>query len=161
MSYRFYKGSIIMENKVKITFKRKSIAIDAMFRPLYINSLVLLILNLCTIKKKSSLIKLNFIIKTILFEKEELNFEKLSHDNKYNYLWETNNFVIKSVEYGINEGLIILKSSNYELTEKGALFYKKIEEDEILLKYEKKVCKKLGKKLSEKKINELCKSWGE
>ncbi|MDU1053376.1 hypothetical protein [Clostridium baratii] len=148
--------SFLNDLKVKVSRRKREIPVK--YRLFYRLSQVLMILQYNGHGGVASLNKINVIIKAIDDEDERYSILKFIDDKldgKLTIQYDPTINRVLIVAYG--EKLISIQNSGkFKITEKGKIFIKKIEEQSIL-QDDIKFLKKVGKKITEKKLNHYLK----
>lgn len=143
-----------------IIFDSKPNAVPYNYRISYkIAQLCLIISKSCRGKAGCSLIKLHIISNALNAKKYMLDLEKYVNDYTSYVLVSFDSAVNRALNFAIADGLVFqLKNGTFKLDEKGELFIKKINDEEIMQE-EKNFLDKLGFKLTEKKIEQMMSIW--
>ncbi|MCE0799489.1 hypothetical protein LVQ77_04110 [Buttiauxella sp. S04-F03] len=145
----------------RITFKRKPMPIYAGFRPLFKICQILLILDLASRGKCSSLIRLHLFVWALKDEqRKEMLLKTVEEKLEIPSVWGVEPSVNFALQFAIAEGLIIKSGTSYKLAPKGMLFlrnsnsYDLFFDDTVFLK-------KIGLKITEKLIDSATNLWKE
>jgi len=153
-----------IEKKIsKITIKKRPIAISVDYRPMYIITLILLILKLSSNKNQATLFKIHFLIWNLKNEKNMNEFIlDIGNTQVINVLnWSIEPTVIRAIRYMLSDKLIIKKLDKYILDQNGNNFIDIILLDDSILEREKLFLKALGKQtITDKKLEEQLRNIG-
>ncbi len=149
-----------MENKF-ITFTERATPLYPNYRPMYKVSQILLILHYNGYAGKASLLKLHLFSWAL---KSDKNLEDLKLFVTSNYQNKLHFFGIEStlnraLNLAYAEKLVDFKNGSYSLLDKGKEFAKSLDIDDELFVNEKSVLQLIGKKIPEKRINNLISQW--
>ena len=139
-------------------FRKRSLPLNADYRPLYKIGIIVLILKMVCNGNKSSLSKMHFFI-WALKSKANIDLVKFvidSEDTSSIVSWGVEPALNKALVFGIAEGIFDYNGDKYKLTEKGIELFNKINLEGDLFIEEKKFLAYTGKqKISETLINKL------
>ena len=149
-----------MENKF-ITFTERATPLYPNYRPMYKVSQILLILHYNGYAGKASLLKLHLFSWAL---KSDKNLEDLKLFVTSNYQNKLHFFGIEStlnraLNLAYAEKLVDFKNGSYSLLDKGKEFAESLDIDDELFVNEKSVLQLIGKKIPEKRINNLISQW--
>ena len=143
----------------KLHFDRKVMPVIPEHRPMYKICQILLVLKLCSIGRKSTLIRLHLFNWAL---KDEIRIRILISSAETKELsfgvWGIDPTLNMALNYATAEGLIKKVNTGYELVEKGSEFLSKFKIIE-LFEDESKTLKKIGKKITEKMIKDVAQRW--
>jgi len=151
-----------MDSKLNhFTFTKRAIPLYPNYRPMYKISLILMILYLNGYNGKASLLKLHLFSWAL---KSPDNLDALKHFAISNQKRGINFFGIeltlnRALHLAIAEGLVEYIEEKYGLLPKGNNFINDILKNKDLFVYEKQVLKLIGKKITDKKMNDLKNIW--
>ena len=148
------------ENKF-ISFTERATPLYPSYRPMYKVSQILMILNYNGFAGKASLLKLHLFSWAL---KSSENLDLLKEFAISNYQNKLHFFGIEStlnraLNLAYAEKLINFDEGSYSLLEKGKKFAISIDKDESIFINEKQILKLIGKKITEKTINNLINHW--
>lgn len=143
-----------------LKFKRKPMPVLPELRPMYKIAKILIILDICGISSKSSLLKLH-LFNWALCDEKRLKALKLSAENKNLIIgvWGIDPAINMALNFSISEKLINRTSNGmYQLTENGKQFIKK---GDLYSLFSDDVdeLKVIGKKITESMVNIAAKRW--
>lgn len=145
----------------RITFKRKPMPIYAGLRPLFKICQILLILDLASRGKNSSLIRLHLFVWVLKDEqRKEMLLKTVEEQLEIPSVWGIEPSVNFALQFAIAEGLIIKSGTSYKLVPKGMLFIKNSNSYD-LFSDETIFLKKIGSKITEKMIDTATNLWKE
>ncbi|NQU35031.1 MAG: hypothetical protein HQ521_17530 [Bacteroidetes bacterium] len=144
-----------------IVFTERPIPLYPSYRPMYKVSLILLILSINGYAGKASLLKLHLFSWAL---KSHKNLDALKEFVVTNYRKDLKFFGIeltlnRALNLAVAEKLISFHDDKYILLNKGTEFVNYLIQTQDLFIYEKQVLKVIGKKITEKKMDELLKYW--
>jgi len=145
----------------KIRFSKKPISIPAEYRISFKIAQIILILKICSIGSKASLLKLHLLSWAL---KSEENKKKLKIFIENNFIghfktWGIEPALNRALSYAVAENLCVIENGKYKLSKKGDSFYDIILKNEDL-QVEIDYLKLLGKrKITDKQIFEIAKMW--
>lgn len=151
-------GVILMS---RITFKRKPMPIYAGFRPLFKICQLLLILDLASRGKSSSLIRLHLFV-WVLKDEQRKSMLLKTVENKLDIpsVWGVEPSVNFALQFAIAEGLVIKSGTSFKLAPKGMLFVKNSNAYELFIE-ETIFLKKIGSKITEAMVITATNLWKE
>lgn len=130
-------------------------------RPLYKIAQLVLILSLSCRGGKSSLARLHLF--SWAFKSRDRG-ERLSQAVRTKSLnvtaWGFDPAVAIALRYAAAEGLVSVSGTGYQLTDKGQIFAKSIEENPEVLETEKILLREVGKGITENMVDAVAKGWG-
>ncbi|MFJ1474642.1 hypothetical protein ACILE9_10320 [Capnocytophaga cynodegmi] len=149
------------EQLYHLTFADRPISLYPSYRPMYKISLVLMILYYNGYGGKCSLLKMHLFSWAL---KSDKNLNALKEFVTSNFKKDIKFFGIElTLNRALNlahaQKLIGVKGGNYFLLDKGQEFINAIIEDKELFVYEKQILSFIGKKITEKIMNELINRW--
>ncbi|PEW38898.1 hypothetical protein [Bacillus sp. K6W] len=152
----------MFDNVNKISFKKRPIALSAEYRPLFKIVQLMLVLKICSQREKASLLKLHLFSWMMRNQEEMENTNKLIRTNQLDTIpiWRLEPSLNRALNFAVAEQLLIHKDGKYSLADKGKVFIQEILNDEDFMKVEKSFLKSIGKRITEKKVRELSKTWG-
>lgn len=142
----------------RITFEKKPIPLPAEYRPMYQIALLVLVLKLCCRANASSLEKLHLFSWCLRSSSNMTELERYLKDgvNSPMLHWTIDPALNRAINYAVADGICeFTPNKKYKLTSKGCSFFSKIENDKELFNDEKDFLLRLGKKLSDEKIDVL------
>jgi hypothetical protein len=143
----------------KLHFKRKAMPVIPEHRPMYKISQILLILNICSIGSKSSLIRLHLFNWALKDEQRIRTIVKSAEDKKLTFgVWGIDPALNMALNYATADGLINRTSSGYVMTERGNKFISKSKLIE-LFNEEVKTLSSIGKKITETMVKDVAQRW--
>jgi hypothetical protein len=144
----------------KLNFLRKRMPVLPEYRPMYKIGMVLLILQMCSIGGKSSLIRLhlfNWALKDsrrIMILEQSIKVKELLIG-----VWGVDPALNMALGYAISEKLISkMDNGSYSITPKGKVFVSKPEVIK-LFNHEIKSLKLIGKSITESMITKIAQRW--
>lgn len=145
----------------RITFKRKPMPIYAGFRPLFKIVLILLILDLASRGKSSSLIRLHLFV-WVLKDEQRQNMLLKTVEDKIDIpsVWGVEPSVNFALQFAIAEGLVQKNGTSFKISPKGILFMKDSNAYELFVD-ETVFLKKIGSKITETMIITATNLWKE
>jgi len=151
----------MVDLKNYIVFTERPIPLYPSYRPMYKVSLILLILSINGYAGKASLLKLHLFSWAL---KSHKNLDALKEFVVTNYRKDLKFFGIeltlnRALNLAVAEKLISFHDDKYILLNKGTEFVNYLIQTQDLFIYEKQVLKVIGKKITEKKMDELLKYW--
>ncbi|EPO0813378.1 TPA: hypothetical protein ACKRY9_000858 [Proteus mirabilis] len=151
-------GDILMS---MIKFKRKPMPIYASLRPLFKICQILLILDLASRGKCSSLIRLHLFVWVLKDEeRKKMLLRSLEEKNNIPSVWGVEPSVNFSLQFALAEGLIFKAGTSFKLSPKGSEFIKTSRSCE-LLSNDSNFLKKIGLRVTEKMIEATTNLWKE
>ena len=153
----------IFNEKTKIKFYDRPVAVPYNYRIIYKISQIVLIIGTTCPRGGCSSIKLH-IISNALFANNVLEdlCKVLDDKNDMLPIVRFEPAITRAVNYAIADGFIELQKSNLKLklTEKGKQLYNEIAKDNNIMILEKSELKIIGKKLTDDIINKILEKWG-
>lgn len=143
----------------KLTFHRKPMPIMAEHRPIYKVTQLLLILNLSSRGKKSSLIRLHLFSWVLKDERRKKMLLESANQNQIIFgVWGVDPAVNISLQYAEAEGLISKSGLSYKLTQDGAKYASKID-SEMAFKDDYIFLQTLGSRITEGMVENIIREW--
>lgn len=143
----------------RITFKRKPMPIYAGFRPLFKICQILLILDLASRGKCSSLIRLHLFVWILKDEqRKEMLLNIVKEKLEIPIVWGIEPSVNFALQFAIAEGFIIKSGVSYKLSPIGMHFLKNSNAYD-LFSDETIFLKKIGSKITEKMVDTATNLW--
>lgn len=143
----------------KLTFHRKPMPLMAEHRPIYKITQLLLVLNLSSRGKKSSLIRLHLFSWVLKDERrKEMLFESANQNQILFGVWGVDPAVNVSLQYAEAEGLISKSGLSYKLTQDGANYVSEID-SEIAFKDDYFFLQSIGSKITEGMVENIIREW--
>ena len=144
----------------RLKFERRPSPVLAEHRPLYKIGQLLLVFLMASTQQKSSLPRLqlfNWAMKSHI--RQSLLIDAAKNKRLDIAAWGFDPALAVALQIGISEGLIRENSTGYELADKGKTFIESaMLDDENYLK-EREFLSAVGKKISEKMVEETTKGW--
>ena len=151
-------GDMVETRRLK--FERKPSPVIAEHRPLYKIGQLLLILLIASIQKKSTLPRLQLFNWAL---QSSARKTQLIEDTKNKRLtvaaWGFDPTLSVALRIAIAEGLISENSTGYVLADGGKAFIEEIMLDDNSFAPEREFLSAVGKKVTEKMVEEIAKSW--
>ncbi|EGR0413402.1 hypothetical protein QTU67_002194 [Vibrio cholerae] len=146
----------------KLVFARKKSAVIPELRPMYKIGKILLILKLCCVGGKSSLLKLH-LFNWAMMDKKRMKALQLSAEKNEMLIgvWGIDPSLNMALNYAVSEGLIARTSNgSYQLTEKSEKF---IAGSKLLELFDSDTAelKLIAKKITEAMITQTAKRWAD
>lgn len=143
----------------KLTFNRKPMPILAEHRPLYKIAQILLVLNLASRGKKSSLMRLHLFSWVLKDPKRKgILIESANRGKVLFGVWGVDPAVNYSLHYALAEGLIEKDGPSYKLTVKGVAFVNKVSESGVF-ESDSSFLRSLGLKVTEGMVKSIVEGW--
>lgn len=143
----------------KLTFHRKPMPLMAEHRPIYKITQILLVLNLSSRGKSSSLIRLHLFSWVLKDEKRKAMLLESAGKNQILFgVWGVDPAVNISLQYAQAEGLVSKSGLSYKLTPFGSKYISKINSD-IAFKDDYFFLKSLGSKITEGMVENIVGEW--
>jgi len=143
----------------KLTFHRKPMPLMAEHRPIYKITQLLLVLNLSSRGKKSSLIRLHLFSWVLKDERrKKMLFESANQNQILFGVWGVDPAVNVSLQYAEAEGLISKSGLSYKLTQYGAKYVSEID-SEMAFKDDYIFLQTLGSKITEGMVENIIREW--
>lgn len=143
----------------KLTFHRKPMPLMAEHRPIYKITQLLLILHLSSRGNKSSLIRLHLFSWVLKDERRKMMLLESAKQNKVLFgVWGVDPAVNISLQYAEAEGLISKSGLSYKLTQYGAQYILKIDND-MAFKDDYFSLESLGSKITEGIVENIVGEW--
>ncbi|CQD48590.1 hypothetical protein [Yersinia intermedia] len=143
----------------RITFERKPMPIYAGFRPLFKICQILLILDLASRAKNSSLIRLHLFVWILKDEqRKEMLLKIVKEKLEIPSVWGIEPSVNFALQFAIAEGFIIKSGISYKLSPIGMLFIKNSNAYDLFFD-ETIFLKKIGSKITEKMVDTATNLW--
>jgi len=143
----------------KLTFTRRDMPLSSEYRPMFKIVQILLILYLSSRGYKSSLLRLHLINWAIKdSSKKSLLLESSNRNSIIFDVWGLDPAINFALQYALEENLITLNGTSYALADKGLVFIKKYEEEDIENE-DYNFLKELGNKITEKMVLEISGAW--
>lgn len=145
----------------RLDFQRKRSEVLPDLRPMYKISNILLVLKICCLGEKSSLLKLH-LFNWALLDEDRLKALKISAEKKdlLTGVWGIDPSFNMALGYAVGEGLVakINKNGSYKLTDKGNKF---IDVGQLFSLFEERVAdlKIISKKITEKMVSDTSNRW--
>ena len=144
----------------RLTFIRKPMPVIPEHRPMLKIAMILLVLRVCSIGGKSSLIRLH------LFNwawKDENRMKCLIHSAEKKELaigvWGVDPALNMGLSYAISNGLVAKqKNGSYKITTKGDEFFDDVKLTSLFEEEMKLLCQ-IGKKITEVMVKDVAKGW--
>lgn len=155
-----------MEDKFiikRLSFVKRPIAIPPDYRPMFKLAQIVLILGLCSRSNKSTLLKLHLFSWALKSTENSLKLKKWV-DNNFTLdieVWGIEPTLNRAIQYALAENICERIKTSVSLTSKGLCLFEKIESDKTLLIQEKILLNHVGKRISDKKINQLSNKWAQ
>ncbi|KGA40869.1 hypothetical protein KU75_14380 [Pectobacterium odoriferum] len=145
----------------RVTFKRKPMPIYAGFRPLFKIGQILLVLDLASRGKCSSLIRLHLFAWVLKDEqRKEMLLNAVEKKIEIPSVWGIDPSVNFALQFAIAEGLIIKSGTSFKLAPKGMCFINNSNSYDLF--YDETIfLKKIGLKITEKMIEAATNLWKE
>ncbi|WP_202797548.1 hypothetical protein [Shewanella sp. HN-41] len=143
----------------KLTFHRKPMPLMAEHRPIYKITQLLLVLNLSSRGKQSSLIRLHLFSWVLKDDRRKKMLLESANQNQILFgVWGVDPAVNISLQYAEAEGLISKSGLSYKLTKNGAKYIAKID-SEIAFKDDYFFLETLGSKITEGMVENIIGEW--
>lgn len=143
----------------KLTFHRKPMPLMAEHRPIYKITQLLLILNLSSRGKKSSLIRLHLLSWVLKDERRKKMLLESANQNQILFgVWGVDPAVNISLQYAEAEGLISKSGLSYKLTQYGTKYASEID-SEMAFKDDYFFLQTLGSKITEGMVENIIREW--
>lgn len=143
----------------KLTFHRKPMPLMAEHRPIYKITQLLLVLNLSSRGKKSSLIRLHLFSWVLKDERRKKMLLASANQNQILFgVWGVDPAVNISLQFAEAEGLISKSGLSYKLTQDGAKYVSEID-NEMVFKDDYIFLQTLGSKITEGMVENIIKEW--
>ena len=143
----------------KLTFHRKPMPLMAEHRPIYKITQLLLVLNLSSRGKKSSLIRLHLFSWVLKDDRRKKMLLESANQNQILFgVWGVDPAVNISLQYAEAEGLICRSGLSYKLTQDGAKYVSKID-SKMALKDDYFFLQNLGSKITEGMVENIIREW--
>lgn len=143
----------------KLIFHRKPMPLMAEHRPIYKITQLLLVLNLSSRGKKSSLIRLHLFSWVLKDEnRKKMLFESANQNQILFGVWGVDPAVNVSLQYAEAEGLISKSGLSYKLTQDGAKYVSEIDR-EMAFKDDYIFLQSLGSKITEGMVENIIREW--
>ncbi|PRI21068.1 hypothetical protein [Pectobacterium versatile] len=145
----------------RVIFKRKPMPIYAGFRPLFKIGQILLVLDLASRGKCSSLIRLHLFAWVLKDEqRKEMLLNAVEKKIEIPSVWGIDPSVNFALQFAIAEGLIIKSGTSFKLAPKGMCFINNSNSYDLF--YDETIfLKKIGLKITEKMIDAATNLWKE
>ena len=143
----------------KLHFERKVMPVIPEHRPMYKISQILLILKICSIGGKSSLIRLHLFNWALKDEKRTRTLISSAEAKELSFgVWGIDPALNMALNYAAADGLIKKSNIGYELVDKGSNFLAKVKLID-LFEDETKVLSSIGKKITETMVKDVAQRW--
>lgn len=143
----------------KLTFHRKPMPLMAEHRPIYKITQLLLVLNISSRGKKSSLIRLHLLSWVLKDEiRKKMLLESVNQNQILFGVWGVDPAVNISLQYAEAEGLISKSGLSYKLTQDGAKYVSQID-SEMAFKDDYFFLKSIGSKITEGMVENIIREW--
>ena len=143
----------------KLLFERKAMPVIPEHRPMYKICQILLILNICSIANKSSLIRLHLFNWALKDDKRIRMLINSAESKELSFgVWGMDPALNMALNYAVGDGLVHKNNTGYELANKGKRFLSDGSIHE-LFEDETKILSIIGKRITEKMIKDVAQRW--
>ncbi|WP_342805836.1 hypothetical protein [Alteromonas sp. M12] len=142
--------------KIKPVISNKPYSVPIEMRPLWRICLILIsIVSLSGEKRYLSVKKVNMLVWMLIRKKRWREYEDYLHERVLDIpLVSVDTATFKAVEFALAKDFILLKDGRLHVTESGLEVYQLVTDNEIMLE-ELWFLRKVGKKLSDRKVKEI------
>lgn len=150
-----------MNTITKISFRKRPIVLPPNYRPIHALAQIVLILVICCRANRANLLKLHLFSWALkVTENSDTLTSWVNNDFKTELsVWGIDPVLNRGLQYAVADKIVEIDSGIYQITAKGLEFYDLIKKDKDLFDEEKQFLSTIGKKITDKKINEQSKKW--